>query len=205
MELTMLLKSGGITIVILVACSILSVAIILERLIYYWRRSKVRRVDFMARVRALVQRGEIDQALGISENTDTPFAHVVYAGLSVRGHDEALMSNAMQRQITVEINNLERYTAITGTIGSVAVYIGLFGTVLGIIRAFREISASSAGGLSFVINGIAEALICTAGGLVVAVPAVVFYNYFAKRINSFTADMELCASEITDLIKNRQK
>ncbi len=205
MELTMLLKSGGITIVVLVACSILSVAIILERLIYYWRQSRVRRVDFMAQVRALVKKGEVNRALEISKNTNAPFSRVVYAGLILQSGDEELISNVMQRQTTIEINLLERYTGITGTIGSVAVYIGLFGTVLGIIRAFREISASSSGGLSLVINGIAEALICTAGGLAVAVPAVVFYNYFSKKVDSFTADMDLCASEIIDMVKNGRK
>ena len=204
MELTMLLKSGGITIIILIGCSILSAAIILERLIYYWRRSRVNRVDFMARVSALVKSGEREQALEISKNTNTPFAQVVYAGLSLPSRNGELVSSAMQRQTTVEVNLLERYTAITGTIGSMAVYIGLFGTVLGIIRAFRDISMSSAGGLSPVMSGISEALICTAGGLAVAVPAVVFYNYFAKRIDSFIVDMELCSSEVMDIVKNRQ-
>jgi biopolymer transport protein ExbB/TolQ len=94
---------------------------------------------------------------------------------------------------------LEQYTAIVGTIGNTAVYIGLFGTVLGIIRAFHDISAAGAGGMSIVIGGVAEALVCTAAGLFVAIPAVIAYNYFIKRVDHFVNDMELCASELIDL------
>jgi biopolymer transport protein ExbB/TolQ len=111
----------------------------------------------------------------------------------------------MERSIVIETNMLSRFTTIVGTIGSVAVYIGLFGTVLGIIRAFHDISKTGSGGISVVINGISEALICTAAGLCVAVPAVVAYNYFVKRIDNFVADMELCASETLDLISGKQK
>jgi biopolymer transport protein ExbB/TolQ len=94
---------------------------------------------------------------------------------------------------------LEQYISIIGTIGNTAVYIGLFGTVLGIIRAFHDIAAAGAGGMSIVIGGVAEALVCTAAGLFVAIPAVIAYNYFIKRVDHFVNDMELCASELIDL------
>jgi biopolymer transport protein ExbB/TolQ len=110
----------------------------------------------------------------------------------------------MEREITVETTKLERFTSIVGTIGNTAVYIGLFGTVLGIIRAFHDISAASAGGMSIVIGGVAEALVCTATGLLVAVPAVIAFNYFMKRVEHFINDMELCASELIDLIGGSQ-
>ena len=106
----------------------------------------------------------------------------------------------MERQIIIETTILERLTSVIGTIGSVAVYVGLFGTVLGIIRAFHDISASGSGGISVVISGISEALACTAAGLCVAVPAVVAYNYFMKKIDDFIKDMEIAASETMDLI-----
>ena len=111
------------------------------------------------------------------------------------------MSNAMEREITIETSDLERYIGIVGTIGNIAVYIGLFGTVLGIIRAFHDISMAGAGGMSIVIGGVAEALVCTATGLAVAIPAVIAYNYFSKRVDRFVDDMELCASELIDLIR----
>lgn len=203
MGLITLLKAGGITIVILLACSVFSLAIILERTIYFKKRSKVKRTNFMSRLNAGLGNKDIKQALEISKSIDAPFSKVAYAGLKLFGHSETVISNAMEREITIETNKLERNTSITGTIGSVAVYIGLFGTVLGIIKAFQDISASGSGGLNVVINGIAEALICTAAGLAVAIPAVIFYNYFIKRIDDFVADMELCASEVLDLINTK--
>jgi biopolymer transport protein ExbB/TolQ len=139
------------------------------------------------------------------KDADTPFANVVRAGINSYGKAEKEIANSMERAVIVETNLLSRFTSIVGTIGSVAVYIGLFGTVLGIIRAFRDISRIGSGGISVVINGISEALICTAAGLCVAVPAVIAYNYFMKKIDSFVMDMQLCASETLELISTKPR
>ena len=205
MTLWQLVKVGGFTMYILLACSVLSLAIILERFIYYRRRSRVRRTDFMARIREALSKGNVKKAQEICRVTDTPYSSVVLSGLNLSGHPEVVISNVMEREVTVETVKLERYTSIVGTIGSTAVYIGLFGTVLGIIRAFHDISASSSGGLNVVINGISEALICTASGLSVAVPAVIAYNYFVKKVDGFITDMELCVSETLDLLNIKLK
>jgi biopolymer transport protein ExbB len=205
MPLWKIINTGGITIYILVACSILSLAIIFERFVYYRKRSRIKRTDFMAEVKAQLLKGNIKGAAMVCNDTDTPYSSVVHCGLNLHGHSEVVISNTMEREISIETTKLERFTSIVGTLGSTAVYIGLFGTVLGIIRAFRDISASGSGGLSVVINGISEALICTAAGLAVAVPAVIAYNYFIKKIDNFVVDMELCASETMDLITAKQK
>lgn len=201
MSVFQLITAGGFTIIILSACSILSLAVIAERCIYYWNRSRIGRAEFMSNIRKELKSRDIETALRLCKKSNTPFSDVVYSGLSFTGHSEKEISNNMERAIVVETNLLERYTAIVGTIGSIAVYIGLFGTVLGIIKAFNDISASGTGGINVVINGIAESLVCTAAGLCVAVPAVVAYNYFIKRIDNFITDMELCASETADLVK----
>jgi len=154
----------------------------------------------MTNIAKELQKGNAKGASDICKNTDTPFSSVVQSGLSLYGHNEVVISNAMEREVTVETVKLERFTSIVGTIGSTAVYIGLFGTVLGIIRAFHDISRSGSGGISIVINGISEALVCTAAGLCVAVPAVIAYNYFVKKVDSFITDMELCTSETMDLL-----
>jgi biopolymer transport protein ExbB/TolQ len=109
----------------------------------------------------------------------------------------------MERETTIETAKLERYISIVGTIGNTAVYIGLFGTVLGIIRAFHDIAAAGSGGMSIVIGGVAEALVCTAAGLFVAIPAVIIFNYFTRRVGHFVDDMELSASELIDLIRGK--
>lgn len=205
MTILQLLMAGGVTIYILAFCSVLSIAIIIERYIYYRARSGIKRANFMSRIRKELEGNDIENALKICRQKNTPFSNVVHAGLSFARHSEKEVSNNMERAIVVETNLLEKRTTIVGTIGSTAVYIGLFGTVLGIMRAFGDISQAGSGGINVVINGISESLVCTAAGLCVAVPAVIAYNYFQKRIDNFITDMELCASEAMDIIKAKAK
>jgi biopolymer transport protein ExbB len=191
---------GGFTMYILLFCSLISIAIFLERLMYYRKLSKIKRNEFMVAMRRAVSNKNMERAVEICRITPAPFSQVVHAGLELYNRSGKEISNAMEREITVATAKLERYTSIVATIGNTAVYIGLFGTVLGIIRAFHDISAAGAGGMSIVIGGVAEALVCTATGLFVAIPAVIAYNYFTKRVEHFITDMELCASEFMDLI-----
>ncbi len=191
---------GGFTMYILLACSVISITILLERIIYYRKRSRTKRSEFMTRIKRALKSGSIEKAMEICKHSRAPFSNVVYSGLILHDHQQKEISGAMEREITVETTKLERLTSIVGTIGNTAVYIGLFGTVLGIIRAFHDIAAAGAGGMSIVIGGVAEALVCTATGLFVAVPAVIAFNYFMKRVERFIDDMELCASELIDLI-----
>ena len=205
MNILQLVKVGGITMIALLAVSVVSVAIILERVIFYYSKSRLKRKDLMLRVRHELKKGGVNPAMRICKDSNAPFAQVVYAGLSFFDCSEKEISNNMERQVIIETVVLERFTSVIGTIGSIAVYVGLFGTVLGIIRAFHDISVSGSGGISVVISGISEALACTAAGLCVAVPAVVAYNYFMKKIDDFIKDMELAASETMDLISAIKK
>ncbi|MBI4309637.1 MAG: MotA/TolQ/ExbB proton channel family protein [Candidatus Omnitrophica bacterium] len=200
-----IIAAGGFTMYVLILCSVLSLAVIIERLLYYYRRSRVQRIDLMAKIRNEYERNQIYNAVDFCCNTDTPCARVALAGLNLNGHNEQVISNAMEREITVETIKLERFTSIVATIGGTAVYIGLFGTVLGIMRAFGDISKAASGGMEVVTVGISEALICTAAGLMVAIPAVVSYNYFMRKIDNFTVDMELIASELVDLMCVKKK
>ena len=205
MKLWQIFKMGGIAMYVLLVFSILSIAIIIEKIVYFKKKSRVTRDGFMKEIKGALHEGDISQAVTVCNRTDTPFANVVCAGLEVNHPNEKNISNAMERQIAIETIYLERYTGIAGTIGSTAVYVGLLGTVFGIMRAFHDISTSGTGGINVVINGISEALGCTAAGLCVAVPAVIAYNYFIKRIDNFVVDMELCASEILDLIAGENR
>ncbi len=191
---------GGFTMYILLFCSLVSITVLLERLLYYRRLSKARRAEFMLKIRRALKNGNLERAVEICRDTVAPFSSVVYSGLELHTRQGKEISSAMEREITMETAKLERYTSIVGTIGNTAVYIGLFGTVLGIIRAFHDIAQAGAGGMTIVIGGVAEALVCTATGLFVAIPAVIAYNYFTKRVERFINDMELSASELIDII-----
>lgn len=191
---------GGFTMYVLLLCSFLSIVIFFERVMYYRRLSKIKRIEFMRAIRRALSAKNIEKAVEICRITPAPFSQVVYSGLELHNRNGKEISNAMEREIAVRTLSLERYTTILATIGNTAVYIGLFGTVLGIIRAFHDISAAGAGGMNIVIGGVAEALVCTATGLFVAIPAVIAFNYFTRRVENFITDMELCASELIDLI-----
>lgn len=204
-----LISNGGVTMYVLILYSVISIAIIIERILYYHRRSSVKREDFMTDIKSQLSkdssRHAMSACISICKDASTPFANVVCTGLNAYGKGEKEISSSMDRSIVVETNMLSRFTAVVGTIGSTAVYIGLLGTVFGIMRTFHDISKTGSGGMSVVINGLSEALISTAAALCVAVPAVIAYNYFINKINNFIADMELCASETLDLIASKQK
>lgn len=192
---------GGFAIWILILCSIVSLAITVEKLHYFRRKSRTSLDDFMLRLRSALEKKNFEIALEACSQVNTPFADMAADGLSSRDGGPEAVASAMERRILIEVNILERYTTLLGSIGSTAVYIGLFGTVIGIIRAFGDIAHIGTGGINAIIGGIAEALISTAAGIFVAVPAIVIYNLLMKRINNFILDMELCSSEINDIIR----
>lgn len=196
---------GGFTMYILLFCSVLSIGVILERIRTYYFRSRLDRNAFMGKIKGCIDNGDFEKAIKLCEAEDAPTASVVLAGLKHHKHEEKMVANAMEREIMVETVKLEKYTSIVGTIGNIAVYIGLFGTVLGIVSSFHNISKIGSGGISVVIGGVAEALICTASGLLVAIPAVIAYNYFVRRVDNFITEMEYCSSEVIDILGVRKK
>jgi biopolymer transport protein ExbB len=195
-----ILQMGGWTLYVLIGASILSVTVILFKLIEFWGKSKTTRTDFVTKVMKRLRKGDMEGALEICENTNSPMAPVAKAGIKAHIDKNTSVGEAMDREIMIETVKLERFTTILGTIGSIAVYIGLFGTVIGIIRAFHDISKVGSGGISIVIGGVSEALIATAAGLFVAIPAVIAYNFFTKLIDKFIVNMEYCASAVEDFM-----
>ena len=199
-NLWQIFNMGGFTMYILLICSVISIAVMIERITGYYRKSKINMFEFMSVIRGEAEKGDINQAIRICESNVCPVSSIVHAGLKKNKHPVQEIENAMNREIMIETEKLERYTSIVGTIGNTAVYIGLFGTVLGIVRAFNDISRIGSGGMQVVIAGVAESLICTATGLLVAIPAVIAYNYFMRRVDRFVTDMEYCASEMIDIL-----
>lgn len=200
-----ILRIGGPVMYLLILCSIVSIAAIIDRIVYYFKRSQSSRIQFMNSIRQQFAKGDLKKIEEMCRTANAPYANVVHAAVTYPNQDEKEVAEAMERQILIETTNLERRTTIIGTIGSTAVYIGLLGTVWGIIRTFRDMSQAGSGGISVVIGGISESLVCTAAGLIVSIPAVMAYNYFFKKVNSFVIDMELTASEMESLIRTSKK
>jgi len=193
------LRMGGVTMYILIGCSVVTLSIIIERVATFLRLRSEGSAT-LAKVKKYVQQDQIRFAKELCTEKSDVISSVLLAGLQEWGRDERILTAAMERAIGDQTVKLEKYTGVLGTIGSVAVYIGLFGTVLGIMRAMHDIGEFAiGGGMNVAIKGVAEALVCTAAGLIVAVSAVVAYNYFIRRITVIVAEMQRAASELLTL------
>lgn len=201
-----------IVMVLLFLASIWSWAIIIEKTL------KLRRVAAAADKfeNDFWSGGSLDQlADRVGARADHPMAVLFVSAMrewrrsSERGlaRAEGMMGGVQQRvaqvmRVTIdrEMERLERYVGFLATVGSTAPFVGLLGTVVGIINSFQGISADGGGGLSSVAGGISEALVATAVGLLVAIPAVVMYNSFNARVEGFQIDMNDVASELIDFV-----
>jgi biopolymer transport protein ExbB len=190
-------QMGGWVMYLLLACSVLSVAVFVGKEIEFWKKSKPERTAVMRTVRGFLERKEIDGAIQYCGSySQSIFCRIIGAGLAFYGKRIREIEDAVNREITVEIEKLEKRTIIVGTIANIAVYIGLFGTVIGIVNAFHGIASSGSAGLNSVIAGVAEALLNTAMGLAVAIPAVIFFNWMMKQIKTLTHEMDAAAGEL---------
>ena len=176
---------------VLIFASILSISVIIERLIYFWRnRTPVDK--FIEAFTERLGRDDITGATALADVTQGAEARLAKVALSHFNQGERVVEDMMVSRAVVERLRMERYLMILGTMGNNAPFIGLFGTVLGIIKAFHDLAASGggSGGATAVMAGIAEALVATAMGLLVAIPAVIAYNYFNKKVKEFVANSE---------------
>ena len=187
---------------LLLVCSIFSGAVILERW-FTLGRFDFDRDAVLDRLRKLLGENRKESAVSYCEGLRRPIGRILSYALAPSSQDRAAgrehIDRVASRLIRTETSLMNRYLVVLGTIGSVAPFVGLFGTVVGIIHAFRAIAENAGGGPGVVANGIAEALITTALGLFVAIPAVVAYNAYTRKVERISEDMELCAQEILDL------
>ncbi len=198
-----ILNSGGGIMYILLLCSILTIAVIFQKSLLFMGIRKSDRRGLIERIKIKVVAGDIEGAKEECLKNKNPYSNVLYSGLCQYGKSDSAIESAMEREIAEEVMDLEENTGIVGTIGNTAVYIGLFGTVIGIMKAFHDITTMGQTGMNTVIIGVSEALIATATGLLVAIPSVIAFNYFMTRIDRIMKEMQLCASELSDYLKRR--
>lgn len=203
-------------IIILLIMSMYSIAIMVERFLTYSAAKKQSR-EFAPRVAQALKNDRIEEAINISDkHKKSHLAMVVNAGLQeFRAHDASsdisgdeveASKRALQRAIAIKSAEFKRGLSGLATIGSTAPFVGLFGTVFGIINAFTGMKSAESAGIGAVAGGIAEALLTTALGLAVAVPAVWLFNYFTGKVDGFIIEMDNSASELIDyFLKNRTR
>jgi biopolymer transport protein ExbB len=176
-----LVSYGGTAILyLLIGLSLLSVAVIIERGFAY-ARGRIDLPAFSARVVNLLNDDDHPQAVEAARALKAPEARVVAEGLLNFDKGPAVAGQLMEAMSIRQQQRLDRNLGILGTVGSNAPFVGLLGTVMGIIKAFHDLALDTGGGPSVVMAGISEALVATAAGLFVAIPAVVFFNHFKNR------------------------
>jgi biopolymer transport protein ExbB len=191
------------TLVILLFCSLLSFTVAFERW-WFFRKARHRKVDdFLTHISGMLKEGKVDKALEYTGKTDSPVSRLFHYALSHREMPKKDLEDLLATKRQEEKLGLERFLGILGTMGNIAPFIGLFGTVVGIIKAFRDLALSGVGGPTVVARGIAEALVATAAGLAVAIPAVIIYNYFMRRVKVIMSELEIYASRLVITMGNK--
>ena len=174
---------------LLLFLSILSVAVMLDRLFYFFK-ARVNFSSFSRRLSELLSKGGQKEAIEFCKKGSSLEERAAYIGLeTVSSHPERVEA-LMESLIVQERQRMERGLVILGTLGNNAPFIGLFGTVLGIIKAFHDLSVNPEGGPSVVMAGVSEALVATAVGILVAIPAVVAFNFFNRAIKKHVLNAE---------------
>lgn len=188
---------------LLLVLSVVSVAVMIERYVFFASNS-VKAGPFVARLQEYLEKEDTKGAAEWLRDQHSPEARVVQAGLAQADRGPEAAEEAMIGVQLQERFRVERNLPFLGTLGNNAPFIGLFGTVLGIIKAFNDLANVQSGGPAVVMAGISEALVATAVGLFVAIPAVLAFNYFQRRAKRLMANMETYNRLILTHLKGRR-
>jgi len=195
MMLLVYFQQGGIAMYPLLLASVLSLGVALERILHLSRAGK-QDAALLAKLAPLAAAGKAGAVSECCNGVRSPLARLLQVGLTPKRGRPLAQEKALERALTRETNSLERYLPVLATIGSVSPFVGLFGTVRGIMRAFRDMGLAGSAGGTIVAAGIAEALVTTATGLIVAVLAVIAYNHLMTWAQSIGTAAELNAEEL---------
>lgn len=205
-------------VIVLTIMSLYSIQIMIER---WWtfKNAADQSRKYVPEISRFLKQGKIKEAIDASHGKTVSYSHVakvlvpglqewqyqLESGEADKDREGAVDSakRAIQRATAVNMSDLKRGLGVLATIGSTAPFVGLFGTTFGIINAFSGMALTGSGGIAAISAGIAEALITTAYGLFVAVPAVWAYNYFNGRVEGFTVEMDNTASELLDFLMKK--
>jgi biopolymer transport protein ExbB len=191
---------GGPVMAPLLLCSVISLTIIVERCLSL-RRNRILRYDILQRIEELLRDRKIPEASTLCKRYPSSMTRILLA--AILNHDKSrqeikeIIEDAGRQEVPV----LERYLTILGTIASIAVLLGLLGTVTGMIRTFNAIAALGYGHPEALASGISEALVATATGLAIAIPTLVLYNFFTSKVDSLVVEMEKNSLRILSILK----
>ena len=199
-----LIVKGGVFMYPIILCSIVALAVFLERL-WVLRRKHIIPEDFIRNVRDLLEKQKIPEATFLCQSDVSSIAKIFLAGLRSKEKGMWLVKEAIEQRGTREAAILEKNVGILSTIANLTPLLGLLGTVSGMIKTFNAISAHGIGNPAPLAGGIAEALITTATGLCVAIPTLVCYRFVKDKAGSLVFEMEENSIKLVDLMENYSK
>lgn len=199
-----LVKTGGWVMWPIILCSIAAMAIIGERL-WSLQRKYVTPASLMPQVREWLSSNELDSARIELLRNSSPLGKILAAGLLNRNHSREVIKEAIEDAGRHTVPDLEKFLNTLGTIAAITPFLGLFGTVIGMIDMFAGISTQGIGDPAVVAGGIAKALVTTAAGIAVAIPSVMFYRFFRGRVNELLVDMEQEAIMLTEILQGERE
>lgn len=188
----------------IVACSVVAAAIVCERLWTLSRRGVIPR-NLLEQVQMMIERREIDPVKVKIIRDSSPLGQILAAGLVNSRHGRDVMKDAIEESGRQVVHELERYLNSLGTIAAITPLLGLLGTVIGMIKVFAAITEFGVGDPTILAGGISEALITTAAGLAVGIPALMFYRYFRGRVNALTVNMEWEAIRLVEILHGERE
>jgi biopolymer transport protein ExbB len=183
----------------LLLLSVIAIAIVIERLFFFASQHGDSR-GLLRQIGQRIAADDMEGALNVCRQNKGMLPRILEFGLLRGEKNRADITDALSIALMEHLNTLERNLSIIGTIAVIAPFVGLFGTVLGIIRAFQDIALKGNSTPAVVAAGVSEALITTAAGLFVAVVAVIFFNYFKARIKAYNQEMIVAANQLAEML-----
>ena len=196
------ISKGGPILWVIMGLSLVALAIVIERLLYL-KRISIDEEKLFLRIKTSLMEGHFSEALAICDQNISPFSKLLKVGIENREKPEYLQRELLKDAASLESVSLERGLTTLGTISNISTLLGLLGTVTGTMRAFGVLGKFGAvSDPAALASGVAEALITTVGGLVVAIPVIMIYNYFVSRINLIMTRLETQVNNLVSFISS---
>lgn len=195
-----LFSKGGVVMYPLLLCSLLAVYIIVDR-IRNLRQATINSRELLTKAKTLILQGNETALRLLLDETPGPVSRVLLTGYELRGLPREEIVEGVKETAITEIQRMNRFLPTLSTIVSVSTLLGLLGTILGLIQVFNVISGGGIGDAEAMAAGIAQALLTTAFGLTIAIPALIFHNYLVEKVDMLAADMEKSLHELVNFTK----
>ncbi len=199
-----LIQAGGWLMLPILLCSVLALAIAMERL-WRLRPAKVAPPNLVAQIVHLHKRQRIDAEALTALKESSPLGRILAAGVANLRHSREVMKEAIEETGRHVVHELERYLNTLGTIAAISPLLGLLGTVVGMIKVFDVITSQGVGNAEVLAGGISEALITTAAGLAVAIPSLILYRYLRGRVDALVVTMEQEAIRLVEILHGERE